>query len=161
MTAISDKYAQLGGAQGFLGTAVTTELPAANGGLKQNFQNGTIYWHSRTGAFEVHGMIRACWLALGGEASAFGYPTSDETTARDGVGKFNNFENASVFWHPSTGAFEVHGLIRERWRAMGAEMSTIGYPTTNESTTPDGVGRYNHFQNGSIYWTPAVTIQHF
>jgi hypothetical protein len=66
MTAISDKYAQLGGAAGFLGPQITAEVPAANGGLKQDFRNGTIYWHSRTGAFEVHGAIRGRWLALGG-----------------------------------------------------------------------------------------------
>lgn len=156
MTAISDKYVQLGGAAGFLGAQVTAEIPAANGGYKQEFQNGAVYWHSRTGAFEVHGAIRARWLALGGEGSAFGYPTSDEMPALDGVGRFNNFENTSVYWHPSTGAYEVHGLIRDRWRAMGAELSRLGYPTTNETSTPDGVGRYNHFQNGSIYWTPST-----
>ena len=156
MTAISDKYAQLGGASGFLGSAVTGEIPAANGGLKQEFQTGTIYWHARTGAFEVHGAIRARWLALGAEGSAFGYPTSDETPTLDGVGRFNSFENASVFWHPSTGAIEVHGLIRARWLAMGGTSSILGYPTTNEQTTPDGIGRYNHFQKGSIYWTPAT-----
>lgn len=156
MTAISDKYAQLGGPAGLLGSALSRETGAANGGQKQEFQNGSIYWHARTGAFEVHGMIRARWLALGGEGSPFGYPISDETTAADGVGKFNHFEHASVYWHPATGAFEIHGLIRERWRTMGAELSRLGYPMTNESTTPDGVGRYNHFQNGSIYWTPAT-----
>lgn len=156
MTAISSKYAQLGGAAGFLGSAVTAETAAANGGLKQEFQNGAIYWHSRTGAFEVHGAIRARWLALGAEGSAFGYPISDEMPANDGTGRFNNFENASVYWHPQTGAYEVHGLIRDRWRAMGGEMSVLGYPTTNESTTSDGIGRYNHFQKGSVYWTPAT-----
>jgi hypothetical protein len=156
MTEISDKYSQLGGAAGFLGPQVTVEVPAANGGSKQEFQNGTIYWHPRTGAFEVHGLIRARWLALGGEGSAFGYPTSDETAAKDGTGRFNTFENASVFWHPSTGAFEIHGLIRERWQEMGGEVSKLGYPTINETATPDGIGRYNHFQNGSIYWTPST-----
>lgn len=156
MTAISDKYAQLGGARGFLGPQKTAEISAANGGLKQEFRNGTIYWHSRTGAFEIHGAIRARWLALGGEGSAFGYPTSDETTASDGVGRFNDFAEASVYWHPSTGAFAMHGPIRDRWRAMGAEMSMLGYPTSNESPTPDAIGRCNHFQNGSIYWTPTT-----
>lgn len=154
MTAISDKYAQLGGTASFLGAQISAEIPAANGGRKQEFQNGTIYWHSNTGAFEVHGAISARWLALGGEGSVFGYPTSDETTAHDGVGKFNNFENASVFWHPSTGAFEVHGSIRDRWRTIGAETSILGYPTTNESTTPDGIGRFNHFQNGRFIGLP-------
>ena len=69
MTAISDKYAQLGGATGFLGAQISAETDAINGGRKQEFQNGTIYWHSRTGAFEVHGAIRLRWLALGGESS--------------------------------------------------------------------------------------------
>jgi len=156
MTAISDKYALLGGATGFLGAAVSAEIPAANGGLKQEYQNGSIFWHARTGAFEVHGAIRARWLSLGGEGSAFGYPTSDETPCSDGVGRFNTFENASVFWHPTTGAFEVHGSIRQRWLAMGGTSSILGYPVTNESTTPDKIGRYNHFQHGSIYWTPAT-----
>ena len=100
----------------------TAEISAANGGLMHEFRNGAIYWHSRTGAFEVHGSIRGSWVALGGEGSVFGYPTSDETTTHDGVGRFNSFESASVSWHPSTGAFEVHGRVRERWRTMSSEM---------------------------------------
>ena len=56
---------------------------------------------------------------------------------------------------PSAGAFEVHGAIREKYLALGAEASILGYPRTNETGTPDGTGRYNHFQAGSIYWTPA------
>ena len=33
----------------------------------------------------------------------------------------------------------------------------LGYPTTDETGTPDGVGRFNHFSNsGSIYWTPST-----
>ena len=57
----------------------------------------------------------------------------------------------------SAGAFEVHGAIREKFLSLGAEASILGYPTTDESGTPDGVGRFNHFQGGSIYWTPNTT----
>ena len=57
MTAISDKYALLGGPTGPLGPPLTGEEQAAGGGLKQQFSNATIYWHARTGAFEVHGAI--------------------------------------------------------------------------------------------------------
>lgn len=32
----------------------------------------------------------------------------------------------------------------------------MGYPVTDETPTPDGVGRYNHFIGGSVYWTPAT-----
>ncbi|MDP8932040.1 MAG: DUF1929 domain-containing protein, partial [Actinomycetota bacterium] len=38
-----------------------------------------------------------------------------------------------------------------RWEA-----GPLGYPLTDERPTPDGVGRYNHFERGSIYWTPAT-----
>ena len=56
----------------------------------------------------------------------------------------------------SAGAFEVHGAIREKYLALGAEASILGYPRTDETATPDGIGRFNHFQGGSIYWTPGT-----
>ena len=63
MTAISDKYAQLGGAAGFLGVQITAEISAADGGLKQDFRNGTIYWHSRTVPLSSMGQsVRAGWF---------------------------------------------------------------------------------------------------
>ncbi|TVT17458.1 hypothetical protein FNH05_36025, partial [Amycolatopsis rhizosphaerae] len=47
------------------------------------------------------------------------------------------------------------GAIRDRWAALGWEAGPLGYPTTDELATPDGVGRYNHFSGpGSIYWSP-------
>jgi hypothetical protein len=50
----------------------------------------------------------------------------------------------------------VHGAIHGKWSSLGSETGFLGYPTTDESGTPDGIGRYNHFQGGSIYWTPAT-----
>jgi len=32
----------------------------------------------------------------------------------------------------------------------------LGAPTTNELATPDGVGRYNHFERGAIYFRPDL-----
>lgn len=57
----------------------------------------------------------------------------------------------------SAGAFEVHGDILRKYLALGAEASILGYPRTDETGTPDGVGRFNHFQGGSIYWTPSTS----
>ena len=50
----------------------------------------------------------------------------------------------------------VRGAILEKWASLGSERSFLGYPTTDELATPDGIGRFNHFQGGSIYWTPAT-----
>ena len=56
----------------------------------------------------------------------------------------------------AAGAFEVHGEIGVHYRALGGSGSVLGYPTTDETGTPDGFGRFNHFQAGSIYWTPGT-----
>jgi uncharacterized protein with LGFP repeats len=50
----------------------------------------------------------------------------------------------------------VYGSIRQAWAALGRERSVVGYPLTDELGTPDGVGRYNHFQHGSVYWSPST-----
>lgn len=53
----------------------------------------------------------------------------------------------------------VIGAIRDKWLALGGPQSFLGYPLTDESPTPDGVGRFNHFQGGSVYWTPMTGAQ--
>jgi hypothetical protein len=115
-----------------------------------------------TGTHQVCGAILAKYQALGGPSSFLGYPTTDETGTPDGVGRFNHFaNNGSIYWTPSTGAWSIHGAIRAKWASMGWELSVLGYPTTDETGTPDGVGRFNHFSStdgwgGSIYWTPST-----
>ena len=49
---------------------------------------------------------------------------------------------------------KVKGAIRDKWAELGWERSFLGYPTTDEWPTPDGVGRFNDFQGGSIRWHP-------
>ena len=70
------------------------------------------------------------------------------------VGRFNHFQGGSIYWHPDTGAHEVHGAIRDKWEELGWERSALGYPTTDERPMPDGVGRFSDFQGGSIHWHP-------
>jgi hypothetical protein len=50
----------------------------------------------------------------------------------------------------------VIGAIRDKWLALGGPQSFLGQPLTDELGTPDGIGRFNHFQGGSIYWTPTT-----
>lgn len=154
---ISQKYASLGGSTGWLGPSTTgiTTCPDRVGAF-QHYANGSIYWSPSSAAHEVHGLIRARWSSLGWERSFLGYPLTDETACPDGVGRYNHFQGGSIYWSPATGAWEVHGAIRARYSSLGWERSFLGYPLTNESTCPDGVGRYNHFQGGSIYWSPAT-----
>jgi hypothetical protein len=57
---------------------------------------------------------------------------------------------------PDKQAFEVHGEIRAKYEALGGAAGPLGLPVTDESQTPDDVGRFNHFERGSIYWTPRT-----
>ncbi len=154
---ITLKYISLGGVGGFLGAATTAILTCPDGvGRFQHYVGGSIYWTPATGAYEVHGSIRARWQALNWEKGVLRYPVTDETKTPDGIGRYNHFQGGSIYWSPATGAFEVHGEIRNKWASLGWEKSFLGYPLTNETTTPDGVGRFNHFQGGSIYWHTAT-----
>ncbi|MCB5188614.1 hypothetical protein LG200_11455 [Methylobacillus caricis] len=49
--------------------------------------------------------------------------------------------------------FIVSGAIGAKYAALGGVNGFLGRPLTDERSTPDGVGRYNHFEGGSIYWT--------
>lgn len=95
------------------------------------------------------------WLSLGGQNGLPGYPTTGETVTPDGVGRFVHFQGGSIYWHPGTGAFEVYGLIRNRWTQLNREKGIAGYPTSGELDTADKKGRYNRFQNCRIYYHPS------
>ena len=139
-----------------LGKATTAVTATPDGaGRFRHYEHGSIYWTAKTGAHEVHGAIREKWASLSFERGVLGYPTSDETATPDDSGRFNHFQGGSIYWTAKTGAHEVHGAIREKWAALGFEKGFLGYPTTGETVAPDTVGRFNHFQGGSIYWTPA------
>lgn len=159
VSVIDDKYAQLGGVGGVLGPPVGGEFATADGiGRGRHYQIGSIYWAPSIGAHEVHGSIRDKWSEHGLESGLLGFPLTDETTTPDGVGRFNHFQRGSIYWSPTTGAHEVHGAIGGKWHDLGWELGVLGYPLTDETATPDGVGRFIHFQkvDGSIYWHPAT-----
>ena len=159
MSAIDDKYNQLGGPSGWLGApfdagAGSGEGPSGNGGRERDFVNGTIVWTQQTGAHEVHGNIRLKWAQLGGSRGFLGFPVTDETGTPDGVGRYNHFQGGSIYWTPQTGAHEVHGGIREKWASLGWERSSLRYPMSDEQASNVPGGRLSQFQGGSIYWTP-------
>jgi hypothetical protein len=61
------------------------------------------------------------------------------------------YDNAS----PGTTS-EVHGEILAKYLLSGGPASSLGFPRTSEMTGAHGVGQYNHFANGSIYWFPLL-----
>lgn len=95
--------------------------------------------------------------AINDRAAALGWagnPTSAFTVSQ-ADGYIRHFQNASIYWMRQFGAREVHGAIRDRYFQMGAELSYLGFPQTDELSvvSNDGEVRYSNFQGGSILWT--------
>lgn len=91
---------------------------------------------------EVHGAIESKYHELGAETSILGYPITDESGTPDGIGRYNHFQAGSIYWTPNTGAYEVHGLIRDFWAANGWERNpNLGYPISDELIPDRRIGR--------------------
>lgn len=67
-----------------------------------------------------------------------------------------NRDGSTSYTAPNGQSVTVKGAIQEAYKAAGSSAGVLGVPTTSELTAPDGTGKYTHFQNGSIYWTPAT-----
>ncbi|KAH7208571.1 hypothetical protein DER44DRAFT_660856 [Fusarium oxysporum] len=65
-------------------------------------------------AFGVHGDIRIRFNQIVGGPGLLGCPLTDETTTRDGRGRFNNFRIEAIYWTIETKAWEVYGDIRNK-----------------------------------------------
>ena len=110
--------------------------------------------------FDVFGAIEAKWLQLNGPNGPLGHPVAPEVDTVDGLGRAQNFQAGVISWHRGSpdGAFATYGLIGERWIAIGRE--AFGYPITDEATTGDQRGRYNHYRkfnpDGSIFGDSSI-----
>src|SRR5664280_2175606 len=94
------------------------------------------------------------YCAMGAATSVLGAPVSAEYSVGSGRGR--DYQGGSILWSAPTGAHEVHGAIVGDYRTVGGPGSLLGFPLTDETGTPDGVGRFNHFAGGSVYWTPST-----
>ncbi len=96
------------------------------------------------------------WIVNGGTQGFLGSPTTDTaSTARGGT--YNFFQGGAIYALPGlTEAHYVRGAIRRQWKALGAEWSSFGYPTTDEVATGGRPGAVNLFEGGSIYWSAAT-----
>ncbi|RSN37669.1 sugar dehydrogenase [Amycolatopsis sp. WAC 01416] len=125
----------------------------------RTYERGRLYWSKDTGVKQIEGEILKKYLAAGGHVK-FGPPATDEQATPDGVARYNHFPvwpgvlQSSIYYTVNTGAHPIYGRIRQKWASLDWERGPLGYPSTDEAGTPDGLGRYNHFSKaGSIYYT--------
>ncbi len=136
--------------RGTLGFPVGGDAPVA-GGAFTAFTGGSVYWSPATGPRMVRGAILQRYVAAGGPA-ALGFPLADDGGTADGTGALVRLQGGAVYWSSRTGAHVVRGAILDRWRSLGAQTGSLGYPTSDE--LPVLGGRVSHFAGGSVYWSP-------
>jgi hypothetical protein len=121
-------------------------------GFTRAFVKGGMFWSSRSGIHEVHGAILRRFAAIGGVGGHAGFPTTDVTPISP-AGLRSRFHGSwAIYWSRQTGAWPVHGRIATRWRHLGAQQSTLGYPLSGQTTIKSG-GVRQVFQHGTIRWT--------
>ncbi|QIS17072.1 alpha/beta hydrolase-fold protein [Nocardia terpenica] len=136
----------------WLGDCVTGEYQVT-GGTAQDFHGGRVLWSSATGAHPVAGMIGGSYQGIVGPGGPLGLPNGDERPLPDGRGRFQSFQNGSIYWTPQTGAQVVRGAILAAWAGQGYERGPAGYPVGPEAKTPNKDGVVQGFENGPIYYT--------
>ena len=94
-------------------------------------------------------------------SQTLGMPAGNEQAVSDGRGRYRMYEKGAIYYTPQTGAHVVQGPVGDRWRSLGAERSELGYPTSDEFSTPDG-HHLMRFEHGCIIWNqrdvPMVEI---
>lgn len=154
---VGDRWGTTGWEYGSLGYPVS-DLTATPNGAAQfvHFQRGSVYWSAGTGARILSGPVYDRWAATGWENGQLGLPTSDVTGTPDGQGQYAHFQKGSIYRTAATGARVVGSEVSAKWAATGWETGLLGYPVSDQGTTPDGAARYVHFQQGSVYWSAAT-----
>ena len=108
------------------------------------------YYENGQRKFHVIGAICEKFTEKYGEYGPLGAPTSD--AYQKGAWTVQDFRSGQVYWN-NTGAHEMHGGIYAKYKTLLQGGRNLGAPLTDELSTPNHDGYYNHLEQGSIYWT--------
>lgn len=125
------------------------------GVIKNSDTEGTTF-HTVDGDFFINDYLLKKYISLGGPAGFLGCPITNTKKALDGRGRYAYFQHGALFYHKDTGVHEIHGHILDKWKLLNLEAGILGYPLTDETATPDGVGHFSCFQGGAIYLHPET-----
>ncbi len=102
--------------------------------------------------------IQNKWQALYNAGLNLGVKTGAEQDAGN-AGRYQQYANARIYWHPQAGTFEVHGGILSKYLTMGGagvnpatNHRDLGFPISDESWLVGESKRVSYFEWGAIYW---------
>lgn len=154
-----NRWRALGGEAGQAGYPLDyrCDLYYARGYCKTTFQHASIYTKGTSLAVVKGAMFR--WDGDAVNVGLYRAPLSDERCGLAQGGCRQEFTTGTIMWTPATGAQPVTGGIRTKWRSLGAESGSLGYPTAPEQcfgltvNFVDKSGCYQKFQRGMIWWS--------
>lgn len=122
---------------GFGDPTTNLQSGAHSRGYVRHFQRGSIFWLRTFGAHYVHGAIRDKYASLGWDGSYLGHPITDELS--NGGLRYNNFENGTIHWTATAGAYIPPALrVRIERHNLGAWVHISG-----QGFTSGGIVRFS------------------
>ena len=82
-----------------------------------------------------------------------GEPLSKGLPENNGSGSRVRYQNGTIYQRADGNCAWVYGLIGERYDQLGAGVSWLGLPVSDETEFSEG-GRASRFENGAIYFWP-------
>ena len=156
------------GIKSALGRPVSNEVTTAQeGGRKNQFEKGAIYWSPQTGAVDVLNSIYIEYERLGESAHLLGFPikreekitVTNEQTLRI-LGTIQHFESGRIFIE--TGRYKmahaIYGPVFEKYIQTGG-LDRWGFPQDHITDLTDRgklLGKHAKFKNGNIFWAPRT-----
>jgi uncharacterized protein with LGFP repeats len=154
---IAAMWVRAGAGAGLLGQpAEPMVCGLAQGGCRQSFEGGPVYWAPATGARGLSSAIEAVWSSAGGESGYLGYPSTDQGCGMVRGGCGQQFQGGSIYWSPATGAHATSGAIRALWVALGWEYGQLGYPLEEMTCGLAEGGCRQEFEGGTVTWSPST-----
>jgi uncharacterized protein with LGFP repeats len=135
---ILDKFDAMGSNGSVLGASRGPERVVGDGrGRYVDYEHGSIYWTSVTGAHAVVGVARTVWLKAGGPRGSLGYPRGERV--HDDAGSWvQQFEKGVLGDTRRSSTSVLYGVPYRRWRELGAQAGVLGYPTSNRLSRDGG-----------------------
>lgn len=134
------------------GYPISDSKSFGSGSVYQKFEGGALYKTS-SNSYSTQSAIGGKYTSTGGIGGPLGAPTSNENSLSTG-GVYQQFEKGRIYWKSKKGTWVVAGGIGNKYIALGADTSTLGYPLSDEITFSTGV--YQLYENGRIYWKSHI-----
>ncbi|MCU1673232.1 MAG: hypothetical protein JWN77_1345 [Frankiales bacterium] len=129
--ALAVSYAHFGGEAGVLGFPTSDQAEVAGGtGVAVPTQRGRVSLRTGGAAYPVHDVLAEAYDRAGNEDGPLGFPTGEEVAVAGGRAQV--FEHGRISSSEATGAHWLSRRLAEKYVELGAESSSLGFPTGDE-----------------------------